>query len=141
MRSRRMAGEGGFMIAQEQKRAQGRARSEHYRARLKDGIRFQFQIPITERRISDWIASGALGPDAFVNEAAVRAHVERIICYGNAAPTPLLGGPPEPLPPIEHKLSPAERRKLSRSRRREGTRLLWVEITDYQLDEWRSWPR
>ena len=52
------------MITQEQKRARGRERTDRYRARLEEAIRFRFQVPSTARRISDWIARGALDPDA-----------------------------------------------------------------------------
>jgi hypothetical protein len=48
---RRMAGEGGFMIAQEQKRAQGRERTDRYRARLEEGIRFRFQVPLRQSSV------------------------------------------------------------------------------------------
>jgi len=104
MRPRRMAGEGGFMITQEQKRAQGRARTDRYRARLEGGIRFRFQIEITAKRTSDWIARGALPPDAFANEAAVRGHVGRIVRHGNAGPM-LPPGRPFEAPVAERGLS------------------------------------
>ena len=131
-----MAEEGGFLITQEQKRAQGRERTDRCRARLKDGIRFRFQVPITAKRISDWMARGALGPDAFVNEAAVRWYVEKIIRHGNAGSMLPAGRPFEAAPAAEHGRSPSERKKLSRARRRDGTRMMWVDISEDQIDEW-----